>query len=513
MGMGWGLAQALMVLVVGCSALAVGCVMRLVGGSHMSSCIATISFGTSIVHLRLMAWWSAFVQDLPLVPLLFVGILFWSLSLRRTTWWTIFGTLLFCLLSGFAYEPGYLFPIFLLAIVALLLSSGVRPVGNLRVHYATFFCCFLICLVLFLHHKLNYAGIAPDQTFADVFRLVLTFIGASTGPLLIGLAPSTTWPSVIIGALLVLLPFLIGIIVLRRKGALIALAWAGPYFALAGALAYARAGFDSKSGVPGYPRDYQYHGLSTAWTILCIVLLIERLSQSDYRIRYLRFASLLLLLPNVIIPSQALLASRIAMNSNENIVSRQYAETLQGVPDGDKYFIDRHVPVVLEQFGGYARLFSAREVFSDTSTPVLSGRNPIWIDDQGQTHQVAIDRVLKSTVLEAVSTQRCVQPSENWARVSFDPTEPWSIVHIEIEIMSTAKKLEIFALLGTGESQIVWSLGYIQRGDSSLAFEVPNTYSNRTSASSLPLTAIQIVGLSPESSICFGNASVMRVVP
>ncbi len=512
-GMSWGLAQLIMIFIVGLSALTLGYLVMLLGGSKLASSVAVVAYGTSVIHLRSMAWWSAFVQDMPLVALLFVGLIFWYLSLRKTTWWAICGTLFFCLLSGFAYEPGYLYPLFIAAFVALLYSSGVRPEGNRLILIATFFGCVVICLALFLYHKLNYAGLSPGHSWSDVLRLVGAFLGASTGPLMIGLAPSTTWPPVIVGALFVLAPFVIGAIVLGRKGVFFATAWGVPYFALAGALAYARAGFDLKSGVPGYPRDYQYHGLSTAWTILCLVLLIEQLAKCKYKTRHLRFTICLLLFSNVSISSQAMLATKVAMNSNENLVSRKYAQTMQGLPNDDVYFVDRRVPVILEQFGGYARLFSAREVFGSSSTPVLSGTSPIWIDDQGNTRKLREDRILTSTVLGAESIQRCVQPLEDWTRILFEPIEQGSILSIQIRVVTESERLEVLALLGSHETQIVWPLGYITGHESSLSFEVPNTYSGRTNASSLPLNAVQIIGLSRGSSICFGSVSILRVLP
>jgi hypothetical protein len=190
------------------------------------------------------------------------------------------------------------------------------------------------------------------------------------------------------------LPFVVLIAVRRGYGVRVLLFWLPPYVALAGALAYARAGFDTGHGVPGYPRDLQYHGLSTAWTVLGLALVAHGLLGAARPRQLLAVpATVFLLVPLVFSPAPGPATQSVTLAHGDLV--RAYAKGLARLHP-PAFVVDGPVPFVVPQFGKYAGTAGAAAVLAP-GAPVLWGGVAYRFDGAGRLRRIPDGTVLPVT--------------------------------------------------------------------------------------------------------------------
>lgn len=461
-------------------------------------------------QLRTAAWWSAFVQDVPQVPLLFAALILWVRFARRGGKVTAAVLLLTLVLNGLAHELGYLSPIFLAAAV-LLTSEGGRHLRSSA--YRMFAVSVVISAGFIWVNSTYYAPDLPNPTPLALLRSTAAFVGGASVPALLGQAPWTTWPSVMAGVLGFVAMAVLVVWRLKENHIKFLVGLFMPMGAVAFTLAFGRAGLENGDGVPRYPLDLQYQPLALAWAVSWFAVCLSRPTrEAKHRPKGafssgILAASLWTSLVAISVGVQDLAQNeRVILQFGQLGVSRVYKESLAALGPGE-FAVQQSVPFVLPQFGEYAFLSTAAAVFDPgRPAPILAGDKAVALDAEiGQRPLAKADTVpLKPAPCQIVSPDGEPVSVQVTAK-----TGETLLGHLAADRRVTV------ALSGTTQDSkgafATWSFGppFVIDGQTTFAFTVPLQPNQERGVTATELTIFYVQSVEGVGSkVCVGDLRV-----
>lgn len=515
---GWASIRASMFLILLATALLmVIFAVRIGAAVPIAFAFASLWLFTSS-QIRTTSWWSAFIQDVPQVPLLLAALIVWLAIHRRPSALLSTSLVVLLLLNGLAYEMGYLAPIFIVA-SSILLPEGLETVRRWRRDQVLLLALAASISIFFVwFNQTRYAPDLPPASVLAVGKSAVAFAGGGTTPALFGLAPFDTWSGVLLGlSLLTALALLSVWGVPGRRVSLLA-ALSVPFAAVAGTLAVARAGLESGQEVPHYPLDLQYQPLALAWIACWFAVVLSARCESSARNPDRRKAQVAIAVLAAVMAGaltghllQVSQDERVVLQSGQMGLARDYETALNSM-SGSQYAVERSVPFVLPQFGAYSLLSSAAAVFSPSSRPkVLFGEQPVWVDELG-AHPLA-DIGSRADTGERQAKACAILDGSN--RVFSVPANAETGELVSGRISSSPEAdLRLGVVLRSDGTDTFGPIGEVRSGLTSFAYQVPLVPNAMRGADRATLVRLDIEALgSASTEACLGDLTVNPQAP